>query len=92
MSDRAAFEAEEIRGLAERYGGRRVPGKLGYTFSPLCWCCPWHERQELVLAEGANPSLGTSWSYPKGCARSTEGLGPCKAAIAGHHGFRESRP
>ncbi len=88
MNKRQRFETEEIRGLAERYGGRREPGKLGYVFSPLCWCCPWHERQELVLAEGADKSKWQSWSCPKGCAHSMESLGPCKAAIAGHHGYR----
>lgn len=98
MSERGDFEANELRGLAKRYGGERVevmpstehhPAVHAYQFSPLCWCCPMYQHQELVLAEGADRSDWRSWSCPKGCARSMdEGAlkNPCAAGIIGHHG------
>lgn len=81
--DRAEFEINEIRGLAERYGGRREPGKLGYVFSPLCWCCPSMDNNTMVRP--ANE--GEPWKCSRGCAPSTE-IQPCPAQLPRHHGYR----
>lgn len=90
MSERARFEAEEIRGLAERYGGRRVPGRLGYTFSPLCWCCP-HWDSDTMQPPTRD---GEPWLCSRGCAPLTS-HGPlqnCPANLPGHYGFRQVQP
>jgi hypothetical protein len=100
MSERGDFEAEELRGLAERYGGRRVvvepatkhhPAVHAYQFPALCWCCPMWQRVELVLRPG---ETGRSWETlmcPHGCRSTTEEGAlskPCPSALPGHAGYR----
>lgn len=87
MTDRGRFEAEEIRGLAERYGGYRVPGELGYRFSPKCWCCPHWDNDTMQRPERE----GDPWTCSRGCVPLTAN-GPleiCPAELAGHHGYRQ---
>lgn len=86
MSERARFEAEELRGLAERYGGRRVPGRLGYTFSPLCWCCPHWDNDTMQPPE----QEGDLWTCSRGCTSCLE-LKDCPNALPGHAGYRHVR-
>lgn len=102
MSDRSEFEAEELRGLAARYGGRRVeitpatrhhPAIHAYQFSALCWCCPAWQRVELVLKPGAAPESRSSETLmcPHGCRSTTEESAlsqPCPTGLPGHAGYR----
>lgn len=83
MSERGRFEAEEIRGLAERYGGYRVPGRLGWTFSPKCWCCPHWDNDTMQRPERE----GDPWTCSRGCALCTD-IQPCPSELDGHHGYR----
>lgn len=87
--DRAAFEAEEIRGLAQRYGGRReytADGIGVYRFSPLCWCCPHWDSDTMQPPERE----GEPWKCSRGCAPITPEppLIPCPAGLPGHYGQR----
>lgn len=87
MNERARFEAEEIRGLAERYGGSRVNLAGGggyYQFSPKCWCCPGHDNDTMQRPENE----GDPWVCVRGCSPSTA-IRPCPERLAGHHGYRK---
>ena len=54
--DRAAFEAEELRGLAQRYGATRryTADGIGYWSFPR-WVCPVCGPDTAPLPECPNP-------------------------------------